>query len=187
MKSRGKHLVFALGLGLTLLLVLSAAAGLGGGPPVAQAQGPDGYNTYYVAADGDCGAGYTPCYANVQDAVDAVDAPNDVVKVAAGVYADMNYYGGLAQVVYISKSLTIRGGYTTTNWTTPDPVANPTTLDARGLGRVLVITGTITPTVEGLRITGGNARGLGGGPSGWDAGGGVYVYCLLYTSPSPRD
>jgi hypothetical protein len=69
-------------------------------------------------------------------------------------------------------------------------VANPTTLDAEGLGRVLVLSGTISPTIEGLRITGGNATGLGGGPVGRSAGGGVYVYtatatisnCLVYSN-----
>jgi fibronectin-binding autotransporter adhesin len=59
--------------------------------------------------------------------------------------------------VYISKTLTIQGGYTTTNWTPSDPDANLTTLNAQGQGRVVYITGNISPTIEGLRLTGGNA------------------------------
>jgi uncharacterized repeat protein (TIGR01451 family) len=122
---------------------------------------------------GDCQGTALPCR-TVQYAVD-VASHDDVIKVAAGVYTGVNSYGGLAQVVYLSKTLTLRGGYTTTNWTTADPVANPTTLDAEGQGRVLYITGPITPTIEGLRLTGGDATGRGGGPSSNDAGGGVFV------------
>ena len=93
------------------------------------------------------------------------------IKVAEGTYTGINNKGGHAQVVYIDKSITIRGGYTTTNWTTSDPVANPTTLDAEGGGRVLYITGNINPTIEGLRITGGDATVLGSD----EDGGGVFV------------
>jgi fibronectin-binding autotransporter adhesin len=112
-------------------------------------------------------------YSTVQAAVDASTQSTDIIKVA-GYCSNVNDYGGLRQVVYISKTLTLRGGYTITNWTTPDPVVNPTTLDARGQGRVLYITGSINPTVQGFYITGGDAAGLGGHP-GADAGGGVYL------------
>jgi uncharacterized repeat protein (TIGR01451 family) len=40
---------------------------------------------------------------------------------------------------------------------------------------VLYIVGEVSPTVEGLRIMGGSAVSLGGGPSGQDVGGGLYV------------
>jgi len=178
---------------LSLLLGLTALAGalmLAGevGPGVAHAQGPDGHATYYVAPGGDCN-GATPCYSSVQDAVDAVDDPGDVVKVATGIYTGVQVRAGIPQVVYITKTVTVRGGYTTADWTNADPLVNPTTLDAGGLGRVLVISGTpsagsgqaITPTMEGLRLTGGDATGLGGGPLGYDAGGGVYVYTATAT------
>ena len=117
----------------------------------------------------------TCAYATIQAAVDASNA-GDVIKVAAGVYAGVNSYGGLSQVVYISKTVTIRGGYTTTNWSAFDPVANRTTLNAGQAGRVIYITGAVAPTIEGLHITGGDATGLGGGVPNWrDAGGGIYV------------
>lgn len=122
-----------------------------------------------------CTDGPPTCdYATLQEAVDAA-GEGDVIKVAAGVYADVNSYDGLAQIVYISKSVTIQGGYTVDDWDTPDPVSNPTTLDAQGQGRGLYITGNVSPTVAGLRITGGDATGLGGGLSGKNAGGGVYI------------
>jgi len=106
-----------------------------------------------------------------------VDAAGEgtVIKVAAGTYTGINDHGGLAQVVYIDKGVTIQGGHTTDFAGPPDPVANPTTLDAQGGGRVLYIVGElapgtgISPTIEGLRITGGDAAGLD------DTGGGIYV------------
>ncbi|MBM4460107.1 MAG: DUF11 domain-containing protein [Chloroflexi bacterium] len=123
-----------------------------------------------------CLAGPPTCnYASIQAAVDAA-SPGDLIKVAAGVYLGVNNYGGLSQAVYVSKTVTIRGGYTTADWSTFDPVANRTTVNAGQAGRVFYVTGNIAPAIEGLRITGGDATGLGGGYPGWlDAGGGIYV------------
>jgi len=80
-----------------------------------------------------------------------------------------------------SRIATARGGYTTTNGFAgpPDPDANLTTLDAQEQGRVLYITGDISPTIEGLRITGGDADGLGGDSYGFDVGGGVYIIIII--------
>jgi uncharacterized repeat protein (TIGR01451 family) len=118
-------------------------------------------------------------YASVQAAVDAA-GPGDLVKVA-GTCVGVGERAGLRQQVYLEKSLTVRGGYMTTNWITPDPEANPTTLDALGEGRVFYITGASSPTIEGLRITGGDAAWLGGVSWGWDAGGGLYVVSATAT------
>ena len=93
--------------------------------------------TLYVAVGGDCG-GATPCYATVQEAVDAAN-PDDVIKVAAGTYSGVSTRDEVTQTVYISKNVTIRGGYTTTDWENSAPATNPTTLDAQGQGRVLFI------------------------------------------------
>jgi len=134
--------------------------------------------TLYVASS--CAGVPVPCYTTVQAAVDAA-GDGDIIKVAVGTYTDINNYGGLAQVVYVNKSVTIRGGYTTAFTEPPDPETNLTTLDALGQGRVLYITGNINPTIEGLRITGGDAAGLGGYSfMAWeefvyDCGGGVYI------------
>ena len=73
------------------------------------------------------------------------------------------------------------GAYSTTNWTTSAPMTNPTMLDAETQGRVIYIAGPISVTVAGLRITGGNGTGLGGGPLGYDVGGGAYVVSATVT------
>jgi hypothetical protein len=109
----------------------------------------------------------------VQSAVDSAN-PGDTIKVA-GYCAGIQSREGTTQTVYISKTLTVQGGYTVTNWITPYPITQPTTLDAQELGRVLYITGDISPTIEGLHVTGGNAAGLSGDPWVKDTGGGIFV------------
>jgi len=168
-----RRIAFALSLGLGLALGLLWL--LGSQNSVALADP----GLLYVAPGGDCG-GATPCFATVQDAVDAASAGAEI-RVAAGAYTGVSARAGVTQTVYISKTVAIRGGYTTVNWTTPNPAANPATLDAQGLRRVLVITGAISPMVKGLRITGGDATGLGGSPRGCHAGGGVYVISATAT------
>ena len=71
-------------------------------------------------------------------------------------------------------SLFLRGGYSD-DFSAWNPIIYPTTLHAMGEGRVLYLTGAgITPTIEGLRITGGVGDGGFSGDT-YDAGGGVYV------------
>lgn len=109
-----------------------------------------------------CLEGYPTCdFATLQDAVDSALA-GDVIKVAAGLYTDIHLRAGLTQVAYITKSLTIQGGYTLTNWVTPDANAYPTILDAGDQGGVLVLTGGISPMIRGLTLTGGNTNEGGG-------------------------
>ncbi|MEJ5311428.1 MAG: ABC transporter substrate-binding protein [Anaerolineae bacterium] len=120
-------------------------------------------------------------YNDLQTAIDAAQ-PGDTLKVAGtctGVHTrprrDLITTGDVTQVAYIDKSLTLQGGYTTTNWLNPNPTANPTTLDALGQGRVFYVTGGVNVTLDGFRITGGNAAGQGGAFDAVDAGGGVYA------------
>ena len=145
--------------------------------------------TLYVAPGAEC-AEAEPCYATVQQAVDAAN-PFDSIKVASGNYTDISIRprddytttGVVTQVVYLTKTLTIQGGFNQNNWSTPDPVVNISKLDAQGEGRVFYITGEINPKIEGLYITGGDAAGLGGarGQGTMSMGGGIYVCKSLAT------
>lgn len=121
----------------------------------------------YVAPGGSCG-GAEPCYGSVQTAVDAAES-DDEIRVAAGVYTDVHFRAGEQQAVYVSKNVTLRGGYDVGSWSTSDPETNLTVLDAQGASRVVYITGPVSPVIEGFHITGGNA------PSDSPLGGGVYV------------
>jgi uncharacterized repeat protein (TIGR01451 family) len=163
------RIVLALGLGLTL-----AALCLSLNPGLARSKAP-------TAELHVCPVGCL--YSSIQAAVDAADE-GDVIKVATGIYTDVSVRprndvttaSVVTQVVYISKTVTIQGGYAITDWTVPYPITQSTTVDAQGQGRALYITGDISPTIEGLRITGGNAAGLGGWPGGGDTSGGVYIF-----------
>lgn len=144
-------------------------------------------STRYVAVtgadSGNCSSAATPCrtpqYALGQSAA------GDEIRLAAGVYTGTNDLAGLSQVVYVSQSITLRGGYAPPNWTTPDPVANPTILDAESQGRVVSIIDAGEVTIEGLRLTNGLAAGMGslylgqylcgGGVGGTGFGGGLCV------------
>jgi hypothetical protein len=113
--------------------------------------------------------------------VDAA-ADGDLVKIAAGTYDQLNqfhhdhdpYYPyTTTQVAIVTKALTLRGGYTTSNWETAEPAANLTVLDAHEAGRGVYAVGPTTVTVEGLQIV--NGRGSSsefGEPPG---GGGIAV------------
>lgn len=130
---------------------------------------------YYVAATGSdggnpCTNSATPC-ATVQHAVDVADAGGEI-RIAAGTYAGVSVRGGITQAVYLSKTVTLRGGYTTSDWNNAYPVTQATTLDAQGQGRVIYIDNG-QPMLDGLRLLNGTAIGLGGA---WgDGGGGVYI------------
>jgi uncharacterized repeat protein (TIGR01451 family) len=127
-----------------------------------------------------CPSGPPTCdAATIQGAVDQA-AAGDEIRIAAGTYSQLTARAGVTQVVYVSKSLALRGGFTTTNWLAPDPAANPTRLDAGAAGRALYVTGETNVRLEGLELTGGSAAGMGGYQTPWgndpiDAGGGLYV------------
>jgi len=168
----------ACGMAMLVLLLLSSQVGAAQADP----------GVLYVASAGDCGGGF-PCYATIQAAVDAA-APGDEIRVAGGVFSDIHARprrdvittGVVTQTVYISKTLTLRGGYSS-DFSSWDPNGHPTTLDPQSCGRGIYITGSIAPTIEGLRITNGDATGLGGYEyyGHYDAGGGIYVITATAT------
>jgi uncharacterized repeat protein (TIGR01451 family) len=194
-----------MGVGLVVLLLWMARADVTGDPvPIARAADPakltlGASDVYCVALEG--GGPYSGCdqvFTGVQSAVDAASG-GEIIKIAAGVYtgvqsrpAPPGYLfpppsGLIAQVAYVDKAVAMQGGYTITNGFAdpPDATANPTTLDAQGQGRAIFIAGDVRLTVEGLRITGGDADGLGGYMLG-DAGGGVYVLSTTATISNNR-
>lgn len=151
------HLALAVGLaGLLLALWLVAMA-----PAQAHA------GTRYVAPDGDdsklCDSIADRCR-TVQRAIDVAD-PFDEIRVATGTYTD-----AAGMVAEINKTVTLLGGWDG-GFTTHDPNLYPTTLDAQRNGRVVYISGNISPTIDGFTITGGNATSeiIGTGQ-----GGGIY-------------
>ena len=112
-------------------------------------------------------------YSSVQAAVDAAQ-PGDEVRIS-GTCTGAPARGALRQTAYIDKQITVRGGYTPTNWLESFPITQPTFLDAQGMGRVIFIAPGFNPLIENLNLTGGLAAGLGGGPNGGDAGGILYA------------
>jgi hypothetical protein len=141
-------------------------------------------NTLYVAPhpagddDNPCSLGL-PC-ATLQHAVDVAGSGAEIL-VATGIYTGVQARGAMTQVLYISATVSIQGGYSP-GFGIWDPHAFPTTLDAEGEGRVVSIVGSgITPTLDSLVITGGDATGItsdcpsAGGPSD-GCGGGIFIY-----------
>ncbi len=119
-------------------------------------------------------------YGSVQRAVDLAPA-GDTVEVAGrclGVHP-LDLGGGhvVSQTVHLAKSITLEGG-----WKPEDPpfgendhAKYPTYLDATGAGRVLYIYAGAAPNIQKINLVNGDANGLGGGTSGEDAGGCVYI------------
>ncbi|MDM8519868.1 Ig-like domain-containing protein, partial [Anaerolineales bacterium HSG6] len=87
-------------------------------------------------------------YASIQSAVNAATA-GDTLKIA-----------GRCAGVHVDKSLTLRGGYTTTNWTVSNSTTNPTVLDAQTQDRVVYITNNATVTLENMTMTGSKSSGI---------------------------
>ena len=158
MKRTHVGLTLALTLSLGLIVAFLLLAGLPTSPALAQS----GTGTVRVARShpsavdsSGCGSVGTPCQ-TIQYAVDEAQ-PGEEVLVAEGWYDDgQNFYGGTDQVVYISKTLELRGGYTYTNWAMSDPDQYRTVIDAEGDGRAVMITGPITVTIEGFEIINGD-------------------------------
>ncbi|MCL4265053.1 MAG: hypothetical protein KJ069_17685 [Anaerolineae bacterium] len=120
----------------------------------------------YVHVDGvdagnDCANAATPC-ASVQRAVDLA-VSGDAIHVAEGVYTGVQVRETVTQHLYISQSVTIRGGYLADFGGSPDPVLHPTTLDAAGLGRVIVVAPGSHVTLDGLQLVNGQAGSQNGG------------------------
>lgn len=176
-----KMLALSVGMGTAVLLaclfLLANESKAGGGVLCVV---PPGEPTGPFAA---CAAVFT----QIQDAVDTA-VGGEEIWVAAGVYTDIHTvppYNWTEQIVLVTKTLTIRGGYVAPFTQPPDFAANPTVLDAQGQARVLFL---FSPDaiIEGLHITGGEEDDgsvtIGGGATlnqnviHHNAGFGVFIY-----------
>jgi hypothetical protein len=188
-------------LSLTVALALAGTAALLGLMGTLAEAHAALYTTRYVSAttgnDGlnKCNLIGSPCR-TIQHAVDVANS-GDVILVATGIYSDLHSFpvpagyiappasGQITQVVFITKNLSIRGGYNTAFTGLPSPKKNPTILSTPKTqkGRLIVIAGVISPAIYGLRLTKGDATGLGGagGGTAHDAGGGVYILSATAT------
>jgi hypothetical protein len=154
-------------------------------------------------------------YCKIQDAVNAAGDGYEI-RVAAGTYSGpqtvpVQQWEGVytyTQVVIITKSLTLQGGYTPADWYNPDPTVNTTIIDAQRHGRGVSIVGNWNDhpvvTVDGFTIKGGDYTGLGNpdgvsnqvcASTGSDCGGGLFAYeskltlrnCIITDNIASRD
>jgi hypothetical protein len=91
----------------------------------------------------------------IQAALDASTQAADVVKVSG--YCQ-------AHDLSLTKNLTLQGGWSV-DFGDQDPAVHTTTLDGQSLGRVLLVDGGVSPTIDGFTITGGETSDNGGGIS----------------------
>jgi hypothetical protein len=86
----------------------------------------------------------------------AVADEGDEVHVATGVYTGVQVRDGSRQLLLITKTLTIRGGYDA-EFEHSFPLTRPTVLDAEGRGRVILVRYGSPPTIDGFWIIPGDA------------------------------
>jgi len=179
---------FAVTLSLLFMMMLSPAVSAGQTPFSVETTGIRYVDTGGVDGGNDCTNSTSPC-ATIQHAIDLA-LTGEEIRVAAGTYDQVqvkttNQGYTLTQVAFFNKGLTLRGGFTTTNWNTADPINNLTILDAQGHGRGVSIfdNGNDPVTIDGFTITNGDYTGLGnpdGGDNqtcnraGEDCGGGIF-------------
>jgi hypothetical protein len=161
--NRGKRIVFSIATGGLLLVGLFAL--LKGAPEIARANPGDLFVT--PGGSGDCSQG-NPC--DLQTALSAA-SDGDTVYMAQGTYT-----GTGGAVITITEGIALYGGWDGVPSGEPhrNPVSYTTRLDGEDVRRVVYITGSIAPVLDGLVITNGNAEGSGGYDTA-DAGGGIYI------------
>jgi hypothetical protein len=126
--------------------------------------------TRYVATSGtdagNCGSAGTPCR-TIQYAVNQ-SVSGDIILVAQGTHtysAGPDFCSFLqtrAVVCIVDKSLTILGGYSTSNWSTSNPSGNLTVIDGQNARRGVAVIRSQTTTyldIEGFTIQNARAQG----------------------------
>jgi len=133
-------------------------------PPYSRLTQADGPATRYVSTtgtdNGDCTSPTAPCR-TIQYAVNQ-SASGDRILVAQGTYTydsgkdPCSFLQNRAVVCFVDKRLTILGGYSETDWSIANPVANPTIIDGENTYRGVAAIGYNTTTahlhMEGFTI-----------------------------------
>lgn len=157
---------------LSLIFSLALSLWLALATPPAYAQGP-----CFVETTGDNVTDFESADAGaVQAAVDAAN-PGNTLRIA-GTCTGVQETAGHIQTVYISKSLTLQGGYNQNDWAAGPQPGGSATLDAGRGGRVVVAIGNIEVTLDHLVITGGGGALTAGSPLG-DSGAGIWTNSAL--------
>jgi len=108
---------------------------------------------------GSCSAALSPCR-SLQYAV-TQSASGDEIRLAGGTYSGAgtcSTIGTSAVACIINKQLTVRGGYSTSDWTSSAPTLNPTVIDGQNQRRGLVverISATTSLVLQNLEIRNG--------------------------------
>lgn len=132
----------------------------------------------------DCGAQTSPCK-TLQHAVELAQS-EDILNVAAGTYTFSNDACGRNSVICIrNKNLTLQGGFSSNDWSGPNPAANPTIIDGENAHRGIDVLGTNPDpnspssqlTMSGFTVQNGLAQGGSSGVDGFTFafGGGMLV------------
>jgi putative cofactor-binding repeat protein len=162
----------ALGLGVSLGLGAGLLVALLGAAEWALAA-PQATNLFVTpAGGGDCSQA-APC---TLAAANGLAAPGDSLYLAAGTYTR-----SAPTVITLTKSITLFGGWdgAPAGPVVRDPSAYPSVLDGENARRVVGMVGNITPTLDGLVITRGNANLMAQycfASSAKGCGGGIFVY-----------
>lgn len=117
------------------------------------------------------------CYARVYDGISDGPVRNVLQQAISEALPgqQVKLSGTCAERVTVTRTLTLRGGYATTNWSSADPVAYPATIDASYGGRAANITGGDV-TLDGIGLINGRISGADG--AGLSVSGGVTVTLL---------
>jgi parallel beta-helix repeat protein len=158
--------------GLILILANVSAANARGGSTLFVSEGG--------TDAGDCSNSFSPC-GSLQYAIDQAE-PGYEIRLSEGSYTGVHSrpapagYDGpsvITQVAYISKSLTIAGGYSN-DFSTNNPEVFISIIDAEANGRALVAF-DVNLQLGGIVLLDGDALGLAGGNLSLDAGGLMFL------------
>jgi hypothetical protein len=152
--------------------------------------------TRYVATtgndSGNCSSVISPCY-TIQYAINQ-SSSGDTILVAQGTYPYSSQVDWCSNhtsikpasvICFVDKSLTILGGYSTTNWSTANPSVNLTVIDGQNTYRGVDAVGYLNKKTGYIDLEGFTIQnGLAQGPTNYDStgiGGGMLTQYVTVT------